>query len=155
MYQRSISEEEVRIVIKTGETIEDYPADFPYPSRLVLGWHGPRPVHVVVADNTDDRENIVITVYEPESCRVGSRFQKEKVAMKCVVCKKGETKIGKATVTLEKDGATLVFKGVPAQVCASCGEEYLDQEITARLLQSAEEAARSGIQVEIRQYTAA
>ena len=37
MYQRSISEEEVRIVIKTGETIEDYPADFPYPSRLVLG----------------------------------------------------------------------------------------------------------------------
>ena len=39
--------------------------------------------------------------------------------MKCVVCKKGETKSGKATVTLEKDGATLVFKGVPAQVCAS------------------------------------
>jgi hypothetical protein len=37
MYQRSITEEEVRIVIKTGETIEDYPADFPYPSRLVLG----------------------------------------------------------------------------------------------------------------------
>jgi YgiT-type zinc finger domain-containing protein len=40
--------------------------------------------------------------------------------MKCVVCKKGETKSGKATVTLEKDGATLVFKGVPARVCASC-----------------------------------
>jgi hypothetical protein len=37
MYQRSISEEEVRIVIKTGETIEDYSDDFPYPSRLVLG----------------------------------------------------------------------------------------------------------------------
>ena len=37
MYQRSISEEEVRIVIKTGETIEDYPDDLPYPSRL-----GPR-----------------------------------------------------------------------------------------------------------------
>jgi hypothetical protein len=65
MYQRSISEEEVRIVIKTGETIEDYPADFPYPSRLVLGWHGPRPVHVVVADNTDDRENIVIQSMSP------------------------------------------------------------------------------------------
>jgi YgiT-type zinc finger domain-containing protein len=46
---------------------------------------------------------------------VGSRFQKEKGVMKCVVCKKGETKAGKATVTLEKDGATLVFKGVPAE----------------------------------------
>ena len=75
--------------------------------------------------------------------------------MKCVVCKKGETKMGKATVTLEKDGTTLVFKGVPARVCAVCGEEYVDQDITAALLRSAEEAARSGVQVEIRQYTAA
>ena len=75
--------------------------------------------------------------------------------MKCVVCKKGETKAGKTTVTLEKDGATLVFKGVPADVCANCGEEYVDSEITAALLKSAEDAARSGVQVEIRQYTAA
>jgi len=75
--------------------------------------------------------------------------------MKCVVSKKGETKPGKTTVTLEKDGATLVFKGVPADVCANCGEEYVDSEITAALLKSAEAAARSGVQVEIRQYTAA
>ena len=75
--------------------------------------------------------------------------------MKCVVCKKGETKIGKTTITLEKDGATLVFKGVPASVCANCGEEYVDGEITARLLKSAEDAARSGVQVEIRQYAPA
>ena len=78
MYQRSISEEEVRIVIKTGETIEDYPADFPYPSRLVLGWHGPRPVHVVVADNTIDRENIVITVYEPDPAEWQADFKRRK-----------------------------------------------------------------------------
>ena len=75
--------------------------------------------------------------------------------MKCVVCKKGETKAGKTTITLEKDGATLVFKGVPASVCANCGEEYVDGEITARLLKSAEDAARSGVQVEIRQYAPA
>ena len=64
--------------------------------------------------------------------------------MKCVVCKKGETKTGKATVTLEKDGATLVFKGVPARVCSNCGEEYVDQEITARLLQSAQKREPTG-----------
>jgi len=75
--------------------------------------------------------------------------------MKCVICKKGETKAGTATVTLDKNGATLVFKGVPARVCANCGEEYIDEEITASLLRSAAEAARSGVQVEIRQYTAA
>jgi len=27
-------------VIETGEIIEDYPNDFPYPSRLLLGWCG-------------------------------------------------------------------------------------------------------------------
>jgi YgiT-type zinc finger domain-containing protein len=75
--------------------------------------------------------------------------------MKCVICKTGQTKAGKATVTLEKDGTTLVFKGVPASVCTNCGEEYIDSEITAGLLRSAEAAARDGIQVEVRHYTAA
>jgi len=75
--------------------------------------------------------------------------------MKCVICKKGQTKIGTATVTLDKDGAILVFKGVPARVCANCGEEYVDENIAASLLQSAAEAAQSEIQVEVRQYIAA
>ncbi|MDP2659609.1 MAG: type II toxin-antitoxin system MqsA family antitoxin [Dehalococcoidia bacterium] len=75
--------------------------------------------------------------------------------MKCVVCKLGETRPGKATVTLEREGVTLVIKGVPARVCANCGEEYVDEEIAARLLQSAEEAARAGVQVDIREYVAA
>ena len=63
---------------------------------------------------------------------MGGRFQKEKEVMKCVVCKKGETKVGTATVTLEKDGTTLAFKGVPADVCRNCGEEYVDGKITAQ-----------------------
>jgi hypothetical protein len=62
MYQRAISEIEVRHVIAREEIVEDYPNDTPYPSRLVLGWSGRRPIHVVVADNVDDQENIVITV---------------------------------------------------------------------------------------------
>jgi YgiT-type zinc finger domain-containing protein len=70
--------------------------------------------------------------------------------MRCVICKKGKTKVGKATVTLDKGGATLVFKAVPARVC---GEEYVDGKIAASLLKCAAEAARSGIQVEIRQFS--
>ncbi len=66
MYQRGVSEEEVRNVVVTGETIEEYPDDSPYPSRLILRWQGARPLHVVVADNANGRENIVITVYEPD-----------------------------------------------------------------------------------------
>ena len=50
---------------------------------------------------------------------------------------------------------TLVVKGVPARVCPNCGEEYVDEETAARLLHAAEEAARAGVQVEIREYVAA
>ena len=75
--------------------------------------------------------------------------------MKCVICKQGETKSGKATITLERNGTTLVIKNVPARVCANCGEEYLDKKTTAQLLRAAEEAARSGVQVDIRDDIAA
>jgi len=75
--------------------------------------------------------------------------------MKCVICKKGETQPGKATVTLERNGMTLVFKGVPANVCQNCGEEYIDEQTTSILLKHAEEAAQTGIQVDVRQYRVA
>lgn len=54
MFQRRISEEEVRYVVSAGENIKAYPEDKPFPSRLMLGWSGSRPVHVVVADNVAD-----------------------------------------------------------------------------------------------------
>lgn len=75
--------------------------------------------------------------------------------MKCVICKQGETRPGKTTVTLERDGLTIVIKNVPAQVCVNCGEEYVDDKTTSRLLKTAEEAARAGVQVDIREYIAA
>lgn len=58
--------------------------------------------------------------------------------MKCAICKHGETRPGKATLTLERNETTLVIKGVPAEVCANCGEEYVSEEITVRLLETAE-----------------
>ena len=75
--------------------------------------------------------------------------------MICVICKHGETRFGQATVTLERDDTTLVIKGVPAQVCSNCGEEYVDEETTSRLLKTAEEVARTGVQVDVRQYAVA
>ena len=65
--------------------------------------------------------------------------------MKCVICKHGETREGFATVTLERNGATIVVKSVPAKVCDNCGEEYLDEEIVGRLMELADGAGgRSG-----------
>ena len=75
--------------------------------------------------------------------------------MKCVICRVSETRPATATVTLERGGTTLVVKGVPAEICANCGEEYVDAETTELLLRTAEEAVRSGVQVSVRDYVAA
>ena len=65
MFERGITEEDVHQVLETGEVIERYPDDRPYPSRLVLGWREDRPLHVVVAERAETDTLIVITVYEP------------------------------------------------------------------------------------------
>ncbi len=71
------------------------------------------------------------------------------------MCKQGDLQSGIATITLERDEMILVFRKVPARVCEVCGEEYVDEETTTRLLAAAEEAAESGVQVGIREYVAA
>jgi YgiT-type zinc finger domain-containing protein len=85
---------------------------------------------------------------------MGARLRKEKKLMKCVVCKWGETRPGTTTATLERDGATLVVKNVPARVCNNCGEAYVEQEIAQRLLTTAREALRAGVHVDVRDFAA-
>lgn len=78
MFERAIAKEDIRQALKTGKTIETYPKDQPYPSRLVLGWVGTRPIHVVVADNPVQQEAIVITVYEPDPAKWETGFEKRR-----------------------------------------------------------------------------
>jgi YgiT-type zinc finger domain-containing protein len=73
--------------------------------------------------------------------------------VKCVICKQGETEPGHTTVTLERDRAVFVFRRVPAEVCANCGEAYVSEEITGRLLEEAEEAVQARVQVDVRELT--
>lgn len=75
--------------------------------------------------------------------------------MKCVICKHGNTTPGETTVTLERDETVIVFRAVPAEVCDNCGEAYLDEVVTESLLKAAAEAANSGVEVDIRHFTAA
>ncbi len=62
--------------------------------------------------------------------------------MNCVICKQGQIQPGLVTVTLDREGAIVVFKRVPAEVCENCGEYYLSDEVTGELLARAEEATR-------------
>ena len=76
MFERHIVEPDVRHVLDAGIVIEDYPDDSPYPSRLILGWIGSRPVHIVAAENVERQETIIITVYEPDPTRWDADFRR-------------------------------------------------------------------------------
>ena len=78
MVQREISDEDVRQVLAAGKEIESYASDYPYPSRLMLGWCGSRAIHVVAAHNTADNETIIVTVYEPAPDRWEPGFERRK-----------------------------------------------------------------------------
>ena len=66
MFEREISAKKVRQALETGETIEDYSSEMPEPSRLILGFQGKRPFHVVTSENPAADELTVITVYLPD-----------------------------------------------------------------------------------------
>jgi len=74
--------------------------------------------------------------------------------MKCGICKTGDTGPGTTTVTLQREDATLIFQGVPADICGDCGEYYLSEAVTAEVLARAETAVQRGAAVEILRYAA-
>jgi YgiT-type zinc finger domain-containing protein len=85
---------------------------------------------------------------------MGRRLQNQENAMKCIICRHGETAAGLVTVSLQRGESTIIFKGVPADVCENCGEYYLSQAVTDGLLARAEEAVKNGAEVEILRFAA-
>ena len=74
--------------------------------------------------------------------------------MTCAICKQGETRPGEVTVSLQRGETTVIFKGVPADVCENCGEYYLSEKVARQIMQRAEAAVTSGAEVEILRYAA-
>jgi hypothetical protein len=54
--------------------------------------------------------------------------------------------------TLERRGAALVVRKVPALICDNCGEAYVSAEVTRALLQSTRDTLSPGVQVDIREF---
>jgi len=77
LFSRSISRNEVVNVVESGEIIKDYPDDKPYASKIILGFVGLRPLHVVVAES--DLEIIIITAYEPDSTVWSEDFKRRNI----------------------------------------------------------------------------
>ena len=74
MQKRGISISEIREVINSGEIIEEYPEDYPYPSCLILGHtKRERVIHIVMG--TGDDRLWLITAYCPETEKWDSDFR--------------------------------------------------------------------------------
>jgi YgiT-type zinc finger domain-containing protein len=60
---------------------------------------------------------------------------------------------GTTTLIMERGEATIVFKGVPADVCDTCGEAFVGEEISEDVYEQAEAAVEAGVQFDVRHYT--
>ena len=67
MFEREISANKVRKALETADVIEDYSDEMPEPSRLIIGFQGNRPFHVVTSEDPAANEITVITVYLPDA----------------------------------------------------------------------------------------
>ncbi len=63
---RQIPREAVIQALRSGECIEDYAHNRPFPSALFLGWFGGVPLHVVAALDEITPKVFIITAYEPD-----------------------------------------------------------------------------------------
>ncbi|MBN2718862.1 MAG: type II toxin-antitoxin system MqsA family antitoxin [Deltaproteobacteria bacterium] len=75
--------------------------------------------------------------------------------MKCIVCKNGDTEPGNVTVSVDKHDTVVVIRDVPAQVCATCGEEYIDAQTMKQIEKLVESAQKAGMNFAVQHYHAA
>ncbi len=57
-------------------------------------------------------------------------------------------------MTLQRGETIVVTKNVPADVCENCGEYYLSESVTNKVMARAEEAVKNGAELEILRYAA-
>ena len=65
--------------------------------------------------------------------------------MICLICRQAETVDGLTLVAFERGEFRWIVKGVPARVCPSCGEAYVEESIAVRLLTIARQKYEVGI----------
>ncbi len=77
LVQRNISMQDVINVIMSGEIIENYQDDYPYPSCLMIGYTvGNKTIHVVCG--LGENEVWLITAYYPDKTKWSDDFKTRK-----------------------------------------------------------------------------
>lgn len=78
MFERKVSVRNVLQALQSGEAIEDYSSEMPEPSRLILGFQGKRPLHVVISEHLEENVTTIITVYQPDSNKWDKNFKRRR-----------------------------------------------------------------------------
>jgi YgiT-type zinc finger domain-containing protein len=72
--------------------------------------------------------------------------------MNCLICRQAEIVDELTSVMFERGEMRLVVNNVPARVCPSCGEAYVDEEVAVRLLQDADGVSKAGTLEDVIEY---
>jgi YgiT-type zinc finger domain-containing protein len=64
--------------------------------------------------------------------------------MICLICRQAETVNGLTIVYFERGEIRLVVNHVPARVCPSCGEAYVEEDVAVRLLRVVDAMSEAG-----------
>lgn len=75
MIHRNIKREVVEDLLQNAEVLENYPLDFPFPSKLIFKMVNNRPLHAVVAFSEIDKMGIIVTLYEPDDVHFEPDFK--------------------------------------------------------------------------------
>jgi hypothetical protein len=75
MFQRSVTIADVPNVIESGEVVEDYPDDEPWPEVVLLGVVNRVALHVVVGRDPRTGRCVTITVCRPDLDRWDEQFR--------------------------------------------------------------------------------
>jgi YgiT-type zinc finger domain-containing protein len=64
--------------------------------------------------------------------------------MICLICRQAEILDGQTSVKFQRGEFRLIVNTVPARICPGCGEAYVEEEVTVRLLKIAQEIYEAG-----------
>ena len=72
--------------------------------------------------------------------------------MICLICRQAETVNRLTSITFERGEMRLVINKVPANICPSCGEAYIDEDVAMQLLQDTEKMSAAGEMDDVMEY---
>ena len=72
--------------------------------------------------------------------------------MSCLICRQAEIVNGLTSVKFVRGEFRLVVNDVPARICPTCKEAYVDEDVAVQLLRDAEELFNAGVLEKVIEY---